>query len=423
VFRIKYRIHREGTTGAANTGSTGWLIRWLLIGCIVLGYFLGGACTNGGVSQPQANPGQTTGEAAETPGSASPVSPTPPVEPPSPPPIPSAPDQSDQSSSQPPQNSVPPIAGSFDSTTLITRQAATMTLTLADMGTGWAQINANAPSIQQVNSSSHVSYSQGSSYAPGVQNTVAVYRTITAAEEAFAREKQTNPSASSAGIGDESLLNNSVPINKLLVFRKNNVVVWLWLKQYKEGDIERYARIVEQKIAAAASPATAPEQPTPAVSPPPQQVPAESPAGIQSGITKSTDGLVTKQAYEMVLTAEDMGSGWMRGNVSPPANRKSSSSSTVSYSQGSSYAPTVQNTVAVYRDMAAATDAYAAAKPSGASLTYPSIGNECFLNNSVTIDRLLVFRKDNVVVWLWLKQYKTGDMEGYARTVEKKITF
>jgi hypothetical protein len=283
-------------------------------------------------------------------------------------------------------------------------------------------MNAIAPLIQQVSSSSHVSYTQGSSYAPGVQNTVAVYRNIGAAENAYIKEKQANSSASSPGIGDESLLNSSVPINKLLVFRKNNVVVWLWLKQYKEGDIERYARIVEQKITAVASQPTAPEQSAPPISPPPQQVPAEAPADIQPGITISTDGLVTKQAYEMVLTAEDMGSGWMRGNVSPQANRKSNSSSTVSYSQGSSYAPTVQNTVAVYRDMAAATDAYAAAKPPGAALTYPSIGNECFLNNSVTIDRLLVFRKGNVVVWLWLKQYKTGDIEGYARILEKRIT-
>jgi hypothetical protein len=41
----------------------------------------------------------------------------------------------------------------------------------------------------------------------------------------------------------------------------------------------------------------------------------------------------------------------------------------------------------------------------------------------VSIDRLLVFRKGNVVAWIWLKQYKSGDIEGYASTVEKKITF
>ena len=125
----------------------------------------------------------------------------------------------------------------------------------------------------------------------------------------------------------------------------------------------------------------------------------------------------------MILTKEDMGPGWIKGNVSPPSNRGSTSSSYVYYTQGYSFAPGVQNTVAVYRDIAAAGKAYADAKPSGVSLLYPGIGDECFLNDTVAINRLLVFRKGNVVVWIWLQQYKTGDIEGYARMVEKKITF
>jgi hypothetical protein len=36
---------------------------------------------------------------------------------------------------------------------------------------------------------------------------------------------------------------------------------------------------------------------------------------------------------------------------------------------------------------------------------------------------LLVFRKGNVVVWVWLKQYKTGDIQGYAKIVENKMAF
>jgi hypothetical protein len=83
----------------------------------------------------------------------------------------------------------------------------------------------------------------------------------------------------------------------------------------------------------------------------------------------------------------------------------------------------VQNTVVVYREVKLAQDAYNNAKPSGVTLSNPSIGDECFLNNSVPIDRLLVFRKSNVVVWVWLKQDKTGDIESYAKTVEKKVTF
>jgi hypothetical protein len=125
----------------------------------------------------------------------------------------------------------------------------------------------------------------------------------------------------------------------------------------------------------------------------------------------------------MVLTMEDMGPGWIKGNVSPPAYRDSTSSSQVAYSQGANFAPTVQNSVVVYRSIQAAIKAYAAAKPSGLSLLYPAIGDESFLNNSVAIDRLLVFRKGNVVVWVWLKQYKTGDIEGYAKIVENKMAF
>jgi hypothetical protein len=288
-----------------------------------------------------------------------------------------------------------------------------MTLTIDDMGPGWTLGNAVAPAIQQATSFSHVYYTQGSSYAPGVQNTVAVYRSIAVAENSYAKEKQANPVVSNPGIGDECLLNDSVPINKTLVFRKNNVVAWLWLKQYKDGDIERYARIVEQRILASAAPPVSP-QPSQQVQPPASPLPAPA---------KPADGLIPKQAYQMVLTLEDMGQGWIKGNVSPPAYRDSTSSSQVSYSQGSNFAPTVQNSVVVYRGVEAAVKAFAGAKPSGVSLSFPTIGDECFLNDSVAIDRLLVFRKGNVVVWIWLKQHKTGDIEGYARTVEKKITF
>jgi hypothetical protein len=297
-----------------------------------------------------------------------------------------------------------------------------MLLTIDDMGQGWTRGNAVAPAIQQVSSSSHVYYTQGSSYAPGVQSTVAVFRSIAGAENAFAREKQANVSTYSPGIGAESLLNDSVPINKLLVFRKNNVVVWVWLKQYKEGDIERYARIVEQRITPATPLPVSPEPPSQTVTTPPQEVPVEPSAGIQPTV-KPADGLVKKQSYQMVLTMEDMGSGWIKGNVSPAANRDSTSSSQVAYSQGANFAPTVQNSVVVYRSIQAAIKAYAAAKPAGPSLSSPAIGDESFLNDSVPIDRLLVFRKGNVVVWVWLKQYKTGDIQGYAKIVENKMVF
>jgi hypothetical protein len=83
----------------------------------------------------------------------------------------------------------------------------------------------------------------------------------------------------------------------------------------------------------------------------------------------------------------------------------------------------VQNSAVVYRNLQAAVKAYAGARPSGPALSNPAIGDESFLNDSVPTDRLLVFRKGNVVIWVWLKQYQSGDIMGYARTVEKRIGF
>jgi len=405
------RQHRSVTGRLHGRGVERPLIL-LITGCIVLGVLLGGACATGSTSQPQVNPGEQQGASVPPPDLPQPVTPVTPVEPLHTPPIPETPAPADQGPAQPPVDTNPPPASSLDASTLITGQASQMKLNIDDMGPGWTLGNAIAPAIQQVTSSSHTYFTQGSSYAPGVQNTVAVYRNMASAVSAFDKERQANLAASNPGIGDESLLNATVPINKLLVFRKNNVVVWLWLKQYKEGDIERYARIVEQRVlAAAAAPPVSPQ-------PPPQQVQTPDPLPAPAQPAEAT---IPTQAYQMVLTMEDMGLGWIKGNVSPPSYRDSTSSSQVSYSQGSNFAPTVQNTAVVYRSAAAAIKAYSSAKPSNASLSSPSIGDECFLNNSVPIDRLLVFRKGNVVEWIWLKQYKTGDIEAYARTVEKKL--
>ncbi len=418
VFETAWQRFRKGL----NSAGSGRPLILLITICIVLGLSGSAACANGGTNQQQGNTGGIAGATVSPPVVTPPVSPAPPIAPLPPPAVPQTTGQPDQAASTPPDSN-PPAAATLDTTSVITRPASQMTLTLDDMGAGWAQGNAIAPALQQVTSSSHVSYSQGSSYAPGVQNTVAVYRSIDMANRAYAKEKEANLSTSNPNIGDECLLNDSVPINKLLVFRKNNVVVWLWLKQYKDGNIEGYARTVEQKITASAPPPVAPGPSSQTATTPSQQTPVEPSAGLQPAVAKPTEGLTAKQAYQMILTGEDMGTGWVKGNVSPPANTNSLSSSYASYSQGSNFAPTVQNTVIVYRGIEAAISAYDGAKPSGGSLSNPAIGDECFLNDSVPIDRLLVFRKANVVVWIWLKQYKSGDIEGYAGTVEKKITF
>lgn len=124
----------------------------------------------------------------------------------------------------------------------------------------------------------------------------------------------------------------------------------------------------------------------------------------------------------MVLTLSDMGLGWQSGTSGSPPMRGVVSASTVSYIQGSSFAPSVQNTVAVYRTVQAAMNTYDQEKPAYTNLTNPQIGDECFLNSNVAISRELVFRKSNVVVWVWLQQYKTGDIESYAHIVESRIT-
>lgn len=415
------RRHCSATSGGDIRGS-GLLFSWLLTGCIILFLLGGAACASGAASQPQGNLVDNTGQPVTPPIVIPPVSPAPPVTPSPPPAVPQDISQTDQQVA-PPTGPNTQAGETLDASVLITVQASSMVLTIDDMGAGWVRGNAVAPAIQQVTSSSHVYYTQGSSYAPGVQNTVAVYRSIAFANNAYAKEKQANLSVSNPYIGDECLLNDSVSINKLLIFRKNNVVVWLWLKQYKEGDIERYARVVEQRITASAL-KPLPQAPSSQTAvTPATQGPAETPGSSQPAAPKFATGLITRQAYQMILTGEDMGAGWAKGNVSSPSTGNSLTSSYVSYSQGSSFAPTVQNTVVVYRSIESAVSAYAGAKPSNPSLLYPAVGDECFVNNAVAIDRVLVFRKSNVLVWIWLKQYKSGDIEGYARAVEKKITF
>jgi hypothetical protein len=131
---------------------------------------------------------------------------------------------------------------------MIRKDACTMVLTKNDMGEGWMSISTQPPSILYTSSKCHVYYSQGGSFAPTVQNTVAVFRTVQAASDAYDREKPAYGTVSTPSIGNEAFLNDATPINKELVFRKGNVLVYLWLQQYQTGDIEHYARVVEQRI-------------------------------------------------------------------------------------------------------------------------------------------------------------------------------
>jgi hypothetical protein len=164
---------------------------------------------------------------------------------------------------------------------------------------------------------------------------------------------------------------------------------------------------------------TPPPAPAPApvpiitVTPPAQPVPTVQPPAAEN--------LIRRDAGAMTLTLDDMGQGWLKGNSVQASKGEVISSSSVHYYKGTSFSPVVQNTVAVYRSMDAATRAYAAEQANQSSVTHPAIGNECFLNETVLINKLLVFRKQNVVVWIWLQQDKKGDVEHYANIVAPRI--
>jgi len=162
----------------------------------------------------------------------------------------------------------------------------------------------------------------------------------------------------------------------------------------------------------------------PATTTPPAQTVTPPPATSTPATVVNTpvaENLIRTPACQMALTINDMGQGWMKGNAVSTARGEIISSCSVHYYQGSSFAPVVQNTVAVYRSLDAASRIYAKEEANQAAVTHPPFGNECFLNDSVAISKLLVFRKDNVVVWIWLQQDKKGDLLPYANIVEPRI--
>ncbi|MGA2158277.1 MAG: hypothetical protein ABSG90_03555 [Dehalococcoidia bacterium] len=166
---------------------------------------------------------------------------------------------------------------------------------------------------------------------------------------------------------------------------------------------------------------TPPAPPAPVQQTTPPSQPAANP-NIPSPTQTAGDLMIRKDACTMVLTKDDMGEGWMTISTGPPSILYTISKCHVYYAQGGSFAPSVQNSVAVFRTLQAASDAYDKEKPAYATISNPGIGNESFLNDSTLINRELVFRKGNVVVYLWLQQFQTGDIEHYARVVEQRIT-
>jgi hypothetical protein len=162
---------------------------------------------------------------------------------------------------------------------------------------------------------------------------------------------------------------------------------------------------------------------TPAASTPTQSglPPPPSIAQLAKIDTPAAENLIRTEANLMTLTLDDMGPGWMKGNPVSPSRQDVISASSVHYYKGTSFSSVVQNTIGVYRSMDAAIRAYAKEEANQSAVTHPAFGNECFLNDSVAINKLLVFRKANVVSWLWLQNDKKGDVEPYAKIVASKI--
>ena len=136
---------------------------------------------------------------------------------------------------------------------------------------------------------------------------------------------------------------------------------------------------------------------------------------------KPSSALVTKDASEMVLKMEDFEPGWVQRSAEVITKEGALSAHHAYFHEGVFYPPVVQNTVAVYPTINLAEQAYLAEKPENVSLEYPQIGDECFLDSSVSINQRLVFKKSNVVVWLWLQQDPFGDIKSYAKIVEARI--
>jgi hypothetical protein len=145
--------------------------------------------------------------------------------------------------------------------------------------------------------------------------------------------------------------------------------------------------------------------------------------GCSSNSTPSASNIITKDASQFVLTIDNFPPGWTRDSAEAATKAGAQSAYESYFYKLSAYlsVSVVQDVVAVYPSIASAHQVYLGEKPQDVSLEYPKIGDECFLNSAIPIDQLLVFRKDNVVVWVWLQQDYVDDIKPYAVAIQKKI--
>jgi hypothetical protein len=144
--------------------------------------------------------------------------------------------------------------------------------------------------------------------------------------------------------------------------------------------------------------------------------------GKQNGTTTengtATNELITKDASEMVLAPDDFESGWTLSSSENTTASKAGSESAYKVLFYKSYT-FLRNEVAVYPSIDSAKAVYSSQVPTTVSLEHPSIGDECFLDASNPLAEVLVFRKENVVVWV---SAILGKTQPYAMKVEAKIS-
>jgi hypothetical protein len=146
-----------------------------------------------------------------------------------------------------------------------------------------------------------------------------------------------------------------------------------------------------------------------------------SPATTPNAKPSPSPQLVTKDASQFVLDISDFEPGWTQLKSEPTTKPNAQSAYYGYFFKGTFYPPVIQNTVAVYPTTDLAKQVYLGEKPTNVSLEYPKIGDECFINTAVDINKLLVFRKSNVIVWIWLQQASYNDIKPYAKIIEGKI--
>ena len=142
----------------------------------------------------------------------------------------------------------------------------------------------------------------------------------------------------------------------------------------------------------------------------------------------SATHLITKDASQLVLALTDLGEGGWSQDAAPPfVENGAQSTSEVRFRRESwlgeaTYTQFILNDVAVFPSVEQAHEAYLIAKPTQVTVEERQVGDEAFFDIwTVASGQRLVFRKANVVVWLWLSF--AGDIDSYARIIEAKISY